>query len=137
VVADGHHVDYSVIRISKRILGERLFLITDAVTESHQGHYQHRLKGDKYVLPDGTLSGSSLSMGRAVKNCVEKVAIPLDESLRMASLYPARAMGMDHEYGRIHENYVADMVELDKDLVLQAVFVGGRPSGLKAPVLSL
>lgn len=136
VVADGHHVDFSVIRISKRILGERLFLITDAVTESHQGHYQHRLKGDKYVLPDGTLSGSSLSMTKAVRNCVEKVGIPIEESLRMASLYPARAIGLEHEYGRIQQGFMADLVELDEGLELKEVFVAGRPSGLKSGVLA-
>ena len=30
-------------------MGERLFAITDAVTETHEGYYQHTLEGDKYT----------------------------------------------------------------------------------------
>jgi N-acetylglucosamine-6-phosphate deacetylase len=56
IVADGIHVDFSAIRISKKILGERLFLITDAVTENKSNPYPHVFKNDRYTLPDGTLS---------------------------------------------------------------------------------
>lgn len=110
VVADGYHVDFEAIRISKTILKERLFLITDAVTENLNGQYNHRLEGDKYVISDGTLSGSALTMLKAVQNCVEKVGIPLEESLRMASLYPARVVGLDHQLGRIKAGFNADFV---------------------------
>jgi N-acetylglucosamine-6-phosphate deacetylase len=127
VVADGHHVDFSVIRISKHLMGARLFLITDAVTESFQGHYQHRLQGDKYVLPNGTLSGSSLTMMKAVRNCVEKVGISLEESLRMGSLYPAKAIGMDSNLGRIENGYTADLVEIGPQLEVKEIYVAGAP----------
>ncbi len=110
IVADGYHVDYQAIRISKMILKERLFLITDAVTENLKGHYNHRLEGDKYVLLDGTLSGSALTMLKAVQNCVEKVDISLEESLRMASLYPARVAGLSRQLGRIEVGFSDDFV---------------------------
>ena len=71
LVADGYHVDFAAIRIAKKVLGERLFLITDAVTENTEGAYSHRLKGEKYVVADGTLSGSALTMVKCVQNCVE------------------------------------------------------------------
>jgi N-acetylglucosamine-6-phosphate deacetylase len=110
IVADGYHVDYQAIRISKILLKERLFLITDAVAENLKGSYNHRLDGDKYVLLDGTLSGSALTMLKAVQNCVEKVGISLEESLRMASLYPARVVGLSHELGRIEVGFAGDFV---------------------------
>ena len=113
VVADGHHVDFSVIRISKTILKERLFLITDAVAENLEGAYSHRLDGDKYVIADGTLSGSALTMLQAVKNCVEKVGISLEEALRMASLYPAKVMGLDNLLGKIDAGFNADFIVLN------------------------
>lgn len=116
VVADGHHVDFSVIGISKKILLERMFLITDAVTENLNGLYSHRLDGDKYVIADGTLSGSALTMVQAVRNCVEKVGIPLEEALRMASLYPARVMGVDKRLGKIEKGYEANFIHLDEEL---------------------
>ena len=105
IVADGYHVDFQAIKISKTILKERLFLITDAVTENLNGQYNHRLEGDKYVIADGTLSGSALTMLKAVQNCVEKVGISLEESLRMASLYPARIVHLEHQFGRIEKGF--------------------------------
>ena len=116
LVADGFHVDFAAIRIAKKVLGERLFLITDAVTENTEGAYSHRLDGDKYVIADGTLSGSALTMVKCVQNCVEKVGIPLEEALRMASLYPARALGLDKRLGRIEQGFEADFVLLDNNL---------------------
>lgn len=116
MVADGIHVDFAALRISKRILGDRLFLITDAVAETSTGPYQHIFKKDRYVIPDGTLSGSALTMMQAVKNCVDHIGIDLQEALRMGSLYPARVLGMEHEYGLIEKNYKASFVVFDEDL---------------------
>lgn len=124
IVADGHHVDFAVIRLAKRLLGDKLFLITDAVTANSEGVYQHQLAGDKYVLPNGTLSGSALTMIKAVQNCVEEVQIPLDEALRMASLYPARVMGLDGRLGAIKPGMEASLVWFDKDYRVQKVFIG-------------
>ena len=116
LVADGVHVDYAAIRISKKILGERLWLITDAVSETTVGPYQHVFKNDRYVLPNGTLSGSALTMMKAVKNCVDHVGIDLQEALRMASLYPARVLGIENKAGLIERRYEASFVVFDNDL---------------------
>jgi len=48
IIPDGHHVDYAAVSIAKKIMGKRLFAITDAVTETNVGPYQHQLAGDKY-----------------------------------------------------------------------------------------
>lgn len=116
LVADGVHVDYASIRISKKILGERLWLITDAVSETSAGPYQHVFKNDRYVMPNGTLSGSSLTMMKAVKNCVDHVGIEIQEALRMASLYPAKVLGIDDKTGRIQRGYEASFVVFDSEL---------------------
>ena len=50
---------------------------------------------------NGTLSGSSLTMIEGVRNPVEHCGIALDEVLRMATLYPARAIGVDKQLGGI------------------------------------
>ena len=126
VVCDGIHVDFASIRISKKILGERLFFITDAVAEILHGEYQHVFKGDRYVLPDGTLSGSALTMLQAVRNGVEKVGIPLPEALRMASLYPASVLHASKKWGSIQPGAFADFVLLDDQLNLLRVFTEGE-----------
>ncbi|MGH2562943.1 MAG: amidohydrolase family protein, partial [Ginsengibacter sp.] len=113
VVADGYHVDFAMIRLAKKLMGERLFLITDAVTETKEGPYPHELSGDKYES-NGILSGSALTMMKAVKNCVQKCDIPLGEALRMASLYPAKVLGIDNKTGKIEKGYKVDLVLIDE-----------------------
>lgn len=125
IIADGHHADYSVIAIAKKVMGERLFLITDAVTENTSGVYQHRPQGDKYVVTDGTLSGSALTMLKAVQNCIDKVGLSLEESLRMASLYPAQVLKIDDAIGYIRKDYKAELIWLDTHLQLKGVYTNG------------
>ena len=117
IIPDGHHVDYAAIRIAKDILEDRLFVITDAVTETREGYYQHYLSGDKYESA-GILSGSALDMNKAMQNLVNHVGIDLDEALRMCSLYPARVVKKAHELGKVEKGYNAKLVVLDDTLQL-------------------
>ncbi|MFY0253288.1 N-acetylglucosamine-6-phosphate deacetylase [Chitinophaga sp. 30R24] len=112
IVADGVHVDFAAVRISKKIMQDRLFLITDAVEESKDGAYVYFREKDRYVNATGVLSGSCLTMVNAVHNCVEQVGVPLEEALRMASLYPARAIGREQSLGRIAVGYDASLVAI-------------------------
>jgi N-acetylglucosamine-6-phosphate deacetylase len=112
IIPDGHHVDFAAVRIAKKVMQHRLFVITDAVTDTTAGYYQHQLKGDKYEAND-ILSGSALTMNKAVQNLVLHQVAPLDEALRMCSLYPATLMNMHHQYGKIETGYAACMVVLD------------------------
>ena len=125
IVCDGVHVDYASVRISKKVLRDRLFFITDAVAEVQYGEYVHVFKGDRYTLADGTLSGSALTMLQAVKNGVQKAGIPLPEALRMASLYPASLMGLDKKWGSIQPGAQADFILLDEELNCLQVIVEG------------
>lgn len=108
MVTDGYHVDPAAMRVAKKIMGDRLFIITDAVTTNNEGTYNHQLNGDRYTLPDGTLSGSALTMASAVCFCINRAGIDDQEAFRMASLYPARVLGIDHEWGRIASGYRAE-----------------------------
>ena len=113
IIPDGHHVDYAAIRIAKEVMKERLFIITDAVTETTEGHYPHHLEGSKYVS-NNILSGSALTMNKAVQNLVEYTGIELGEALRMCSLYPARVIGLEKELGKIEKGLNAKMVLLSE-----------------------
>jgi N-acetylglucosamine-6-phosphate deacetylase len=124
IVVDGIHVDPIMVRLAKRELSNRLFLITDAVTESDHGTYQHKFKGDRYVMPDGTLSGSSLTMLKAVQNCVELVGIDLAEAINMATLYPAQLIGATDK-GKIEKGCVADLIVFDNAYKVETVVLNG------------
>jgi len=115
IIPDGHHVDYAAIRIAKRVMKERLFAITDAVTETGEGLYLHKMAGDKYESA-GILSGSALTMNKAVKNLIDHCGIELDEALRMGSLYPAKVMRMEKEAGKIKKGYKANIVVMNEKM---------------------
>ena len=114
LVCDGIHVDYAAVRISQRLMGRRLFYITDAVTEVKEGEYTHLFRGDRYTLPDGTLSGSSLTMLKSVYNGVHHAKIPLDDSLAMATSVPASLL--DHKIGKISKGYSDELVVVEPGL---------------------
>ena len=119
VIPDGHHVDFEVIKMAKKMMGERLFAITDAVTDTTEGHYPHKRVGDKYEA-SGVLSGSALSMSLAMKNLSRRAGIPLEESLRMCSLYPARLVGIADRIGMIAPGYLCKLIVLDEELEIQS-----------------
>jgi N-acetylglucosamine-6-phosphate deacetylase len=115
IIPDGHHVDFAAVRIAKQVMRERLFVITDAVTETAEGYYPHERVGDKYEAA-GILSGSALTMDKAVKNLVSFAGIDLGEALRMCSLYPAQVMNMNNHYGKILPGYNSLMTVLSNEL---------------------
>lgn len=125
IIADGIHVSFEMVKITKRIMGKRLFYITDAVAECKEGPYRHIKKKDRYVLPNGILSGSKLTMVKAVRNGVTQVGIDLAESIRMASEYPADLAGFKKE-GKIMKGYKANLNCLTKDLKLKFTVFNGE-----------
>ncbi len=125
IIPDGIHVDFDSIKISKKIMGKRLFIITDAVTNDTSGDYKFVHAGTHYTDTKGTLSGSALSMIQGVRNCVEKVEISLQESLRMASTYPAEVLNLNHRLGKIKPDYQANMVIFDDNFVVKGVVEEG------------
>jgi N-acetylglucosamine-6-phosphate deacetylase len=123
IIPDGHHVDYAAVKIAKKQMGERLFVITDAVTETTEGGYRHQRAGDKYEC-NGTLSGSALTMHKAFVNLVRHAGIEAGEALRMCGLYPARILKQDHLFGKIAPGYAAQLIVLNQQLELVDVISG-------------
>lgn len=126
IVVDGRHCAYASVRISQRLLGERLFLISDATDVGGAGAYAFSRQGDHFVDASGTLAGSGLTLLGAVRNCVQQVGLSLAESLRMASLYPARVLGLAHELGRVAPGYQADLCVLDDTFTARATLLAGH-----------
>jgi N-acetylglucosamine-6-phosphate deacetylase len=121
IVADGIHVDFNAVKISKSIMGDRLFYITDAVTEDTRGEYSFTYNKNHYINELGVLSGSALTMMQAVRNGVENCGIPLAESLRMASTIPAKVANLSQKLGKIKKGFYADFVVFDDDLNVQNI----------------
>ena len=120
IIPDGHHVNYAAIKIAVQIMQQRLFVITDAVTETTEGSYHHHLENDKYTA-HGILSGSSLTMHKAFLNLINHVNASPELAIKMCSLYPAQLMGLAGKYGKIAPGYAAQFLVLDHKLNLKEV----------------
>jgi len=133
IIADGLHVDYVNIRNAKRLKGDKLCLVTDATAPAGADIDQFIFAGKTIyyrnglcVDENGTLSGSSLTMIEGVRNLVEHVNIALDEALRMATLYPARAIGVDKQLGSIAPGMVANLTAFTRDYKIIKTIVNGN-----------
>ena len=132
IIADGLHVHYANVRNAKRIKGDKLVLVTDATAPAGADISEFIFAGKTIYYRDGlcvdengTLSGSALTMIEAVQNSVEHVGIALDEALRMASLYPARAMGVERQLGSIEAGKIANLTVFTRDFKIIKTFVNG------------
>ena len=86
---------------------------TDLTSFQLNGRTIQRENG-RLTLEDGTLAGADLDMISAVRFMHEKIGLELAEALRMASLYPAEAVGQDHRLGRLQKGAVANVVQLHR-----------------------
>ncbi|MGH9084114.1 MAG: N-acetylglucosamine-6-phosphate deacetylase [Acidimicrobiales bacterium] len=134
LIADGIHVDRTVVRAAQRALGDRLVLVTDAVAAMGMPTGRHALGDARVVvgedgvrLPDGTLAGSDLTMDRAVRNLVDLTGCPPATALSAAAAAPARLLD-DPSRGVLEPGARADVVLLTPGLEVAHVFIAGQPS---------
>ena len=134
VIVDGHHVHEATLRIALAAKGTgRLLLVTDAMATVGTSEKTFVLGGQPIravdgacMSPDGTLAGSDLDMATAVRNTVSMLGLDLAEAVRMASLYPARFLGVDHELGCIKPGHRANLVLADRDLDVIDTWIDGN-----------
>jgi len=135
IIADGRHVhpaSFAVAVAAKRKGGA--VLVTDAMATVGSDSKTFQLDGNLISAAEGCcwtasgeLAGSDLDMISAVRNTVRFTDIDTLEALRMASSYPARALGLEDQLGYIRPGYKASFIEIDDDLNLYRSWVdGGR-----------
>lgn len=139
LIVDGHHVHPASLRavIAAKPRGT-MILVTDAMPPAAGGPSAFdlggrpiRAEGGRLIGADGTLAGADLDMARAVGNAVRLVGLDLEEALRMASLYPAQAIGLS-DRGRIAVGQRADLVLLGDDLRVREAWIAGKPGRVDA-----
>jgi len=132
IIVDGFHVAYENVRISKKIMGEKLILVTDATAPAGADIDSFDFvgttvyyKNGKCLAADGTLGGSALTMIQAIENSVKFVGIELAEAIRMATLYPARAVSLANQIGSIKPGKIANLAIFSKDYKVTGTVVNG------------
>lgn len=133
LIVDGHHVHWATLKIALAAKTRgKMVLVTDAMPTVGADQKQFLLNGEiiradggRCATADGTLAGSDLDMLSAVRNTIEQLDAPLEEALRMASLYPAQMLGLDGELGRLAPGYRASVLALDESLNRHTSWVDG------------
>ncbi len=134
VIADGRHVDWTVLRIALRAKAvNRFMLVTDAMPTVGSSTKTFVLNGQQIhvedgvcIGPDGTLAGSDLDMATAVRNTVQKIGVSLSDASVMAAGAPAAFLGLQSARGALVAGRRADIVWLDQDLQVKGTFIGAR-----------
>lgn len=108
LIADGHHVHPAAMGAAIRAARGEMFLVSDAMAPAGSALDRFDLGGreisrsdGKLVLSDGTLAGADLDLGGAVRVLVERIGVPLERALAMATAIPARVAGLDDGAGRL------------------------------------
>lgn len=123
----GIHVNPDLMRLIRKVKGiDRTILITDSfVSEaSPAAEFQHI--EDLVFDESGQLNGSRLTMNVACRNSMTHTNCGIVEAFRMASLNPARAIGMDRSIGSIARGKIANLVFVDDKFEVNQVILGGE-----------
>ena len=133
LIADTFHVAPLLFRLLARLKGDHLVLITDSIASARLPDGEYDQMGQQVVVdgihcrfPDGTIAGSCLTMDLAVRNLMAHAGLPLWQAVNMASLSPARSIGVDDAKGSLAPGKDADVVIADGDFHVRATFVGGE-----------
>jgi len=133
IIVDGHHVHDGSIRLAFDTKPKgKLFLVSDSMSTVGSSQKSFTIYGEEIfeengalVNKEGNLAGSAIGMIDAVRISVTEVGLPFDETLRMASLYPAQYMQLDNNLGKIKSGYRADLVHFDDNFCVKHTWVAG------------
>ena len=135
LICDGHHVSPASANVLMNAKGrDKIALITDCMSAGGMADGDYKLGEFDVIVENGTarlkeggnLAGSILKLKDAVKNVVDWQIADAFEAIQMASLIPAKSVGIDNVCGKLQVGYDADFIVLDDDLDLKATFIDGE-----------
>lgn len=149
LIADGHHVHPAAAKILIKAKGtDRVILVTDSTTFAGMPEGEYDFGGRKVIIEDGrsvlprppvtsalegtpqaetvTLAGSIVTMNKDVENVVKWGLVSLQEAVKMASLNPAKRIGVDDRKGSLEVGKDADIVIMDEDANVYLTLVKGK-----------
>lgn len=133
LICDGFHIAPPTLRTAFKILGEdRTVIVSDSMMASGLKDGDYELGGQtvyvrdgKALLADGTIAASTSNVFEEFKNVVS-FGIPMKQAVKSCTLNPARVIGADKYTGSIEKGKNADLIAIDSDFNLKAVFIKGK-----------
>ena len=140
LIADGEHVSPVAMDVLVRCKGtDKICVITDNTAVAGLPDGEFELGGRKLVKKDGvtrfanstanmdhTMAGSEWPINHGVFNLVKKVGVSLADAIKMASLNPARVIGMDKTKGSLEPGKDADIIVIDEGIKVHLTLVKGK-----------
>lgn len=149
VIADGHHLPPSLMKLIIKTKGiDRVSVITDAISAAGLGPGECSVGGldavveanvaEEFEIPEqernyvaklltrDAFAGSVATIDRCVKNMVKLLGLSIQDAVKMASINPARVIGVDDRKGSLTEGKDADIIILDEDINVAMTMVKGR-----------
>jgi N-acetylglucosamine-6-phosphate deacetylase len=133
IIVDGIHVDPKIVDLFVRTKGvDRAVLITDGISATGMPDGTYVLGGIQVEVckgrceAAGRLAGSVLTLDNAVRNLTQFAHISLQSGLRMASLNPARVLGIQECKGTLKVGADADITVFSRTGEVVKTIIGGR-----------
>ncbi len=133
LITDGVHVHPSAVRVAFRLFENRIIMISDSMAATGLGDGTYSLGGQEVTVQNGratmhggkTLAGSVCNLFGCMRRAVE-MGVPFGQAVRSASTNPARAIGIEHDYGSLEPGKLANIILLDEDLNINTIILRGQ-----------
>jgi N-acetylglucosamine-6-phosphate deacetylase len=135
MIADGRHIPASLMKLVIKTKGlDKVSLVSDASSPTGMPEGQYRMGGLEVIVEDGVaklsdgsgFAGSVATMNLCVRNMVNLVGLSIEDAIKMATLNPAKVIGIDEKKGSLVEGKDADIVIFDKDINILITVVKGK-----------
>ena len=134
LIVDGIHLHPAMVKLAVRAKSPvRSILITDAIRGTGLPDGDYNFDGQVMSVrdgvsrtPEGSLSGSTLTMDQGLRNLINFTGLPLQEALPMATAVPAASIGLEGQKGVLAPGADADLIFLDAGLKVRKTMILGR-----------
>ncbi len=149
VIADGHHLPPSLMKLIIKAKGlDKVSVITDAMSAAGLGPGKYSVGGlnaiveanvaEEFEIPEeegnyvaklltrDAFAGSVATIGRCVRNMVKFVGLSVQDAVKMATVNPAKVIGVYNKKGSLMKGKDADILILDESMNVVMTVVGGR-----------
>jgi len=149
LIADGHHLPPSLMKLIIKAKGlDKISVVTDASCAAGLGPGKYSFGGldiiveanvpkefeipgkeGNYVaklLTRDSFAGSVATMNRCVRNMIKLVGLSMQDAVKMATINPARVIGINKNKGSLVKGMDADIVIFDEEINIMMTIVGGK-----------
>lgn len=135
LIGDGWHIGPQLMKLLIKVKGvDRVCFVTDAMPAVGLPDGIHKIGEVEAVVENGiarlkdntAYAGSVTTMDVCVRNGIEQVGLSLVDAIRMASLTPAKIIGVDKRKGSLEKGKDADIVIMNKDINIDKTIIRGK-----------